>query len=43
VNLLETSPDTKSDKVYATAYSILLNERLAADIVNQSDLNESFT
>ena len=41
-NLSEASPDTECDKAYATAYSILLNERLASDVVNQPDLNESF-
>ena len=40
-NLLETSSDTEGDRAYATTYSILLNERLASDVVNQSDLNES--
>ena len=38
-NLSEASSDTEGDKAYATAYSILLNERLANDVVNQSDLN----
>ena len=41
-NLSEVSPNAESDKAYATAYSILLNERLASNVVNQSDLDESF-
>lgn len=41
VNLSEISSDSESDKVYTTAYSILMNERLAGDIMNQSDLNDS--
>ena len=41
VNLTESSPETEGEKAYATAYSILLNERLVNDMVEQSDLNES--
>lgn len=34
-NVAEVWPEDESEKTYATAYSILLNERLAGDIVNQ--------
>ena len=41
VNMTEVSIDTESEKAYATAYSILLNERLAGEVVDQSYLQES--
>ena len=40
-NFSETIPDTESDRAYATAYSILLNQKLASVIADQPDLNDS--
>jgi len=40
-NSTELSTDSKSDKAYTTAYAILLNERLAGEVVDQSYLQES--
>ena len=40
-NFSETVPDTESDRAYATAYSILLNQKLASVVADQPDLNDS--
>ena len=40
-NLVEIWPDDKLDRVYASAYSILLNERLTSHMIVQPNLNDS--
>ena len=40
-NLSELSIKSESHKAYAAAYTILLNETLAGDVVDQSYLQES--
>jgi hypothetical protein len=40
-NLVALWPESDSKKTYATAYAVLLNERLAGDIINQPLLEDS--
>lgn len=41
VNSAEAWQDDESDKAYATAYSILLNERLSSQMIIQPELDDS--
>lgn len=40
-NLVEIWSDNKADKAYASAYSVLLNEKLSSQMINQAELDES--
>ena len=42
-NAVEIWPDNEAEKAYASAYSVLLNERIANETINLTDLNESVT
>lgn len=41
-NVAELWPENESEKTYATAYSVLLNERLVGEVVDQPSLANSF-
>ena len=40
-NVVEIWPDDEAEKAYASAYSVLLSERLSDQVVNQPELSES--
>lgn len=42
-NAVEIWPDNEAEKAYASAYSVLLNERIANETINLTDLNKSVT